>query len=217
MATFRSYSKSEEAYADAAFLCGMGLDATVFDERAFGGNLLGNGVSGIRIELPDEQITEANQLMAARVSEEKAPLASSPEPVAPVNLDCLFRWLLISDLGLSALIVGGGDFLTVTPPDSVNEFLVSLSFSDALWRLAYLSYWPLTLFGMLSNILCLFYNRIGRSLFAFTIVWSLLIQLGPPPQILGPAIDFIGGLQGTLTCIALALMYWSPLSERFKA
>ena len=66
MGTFRVYYKSEEAYADAAFLCGMGLNATVFDEQGFGGNALGASTESIRIELPDHEVTEATALLRRR-------------------------------------------------------------------------------------------------------------------------------------------------------
>lgn len=218
MPVFRAYSKSEEAYADAAFLCSMGLDASVVDERAFGGNLLGTSTEGIRVELSEEQLATATQLLETRDFDVSKTLPK--ETITPDHSTfTLGRWLralLIFDL------IGGALLLTLElacytePPPPVQQYLDSQAFSDALWRLAYISHWPLILCHVLASILCFSYSRFGRSLFTFTIIWSIVIQLGPPPQIYGPTLSFFGSLQWTAAIMALALMYWSPLHERFR-
>lgn len=216
MKILRSYSQSERAYADAAFLSSMGISATVIDERALGGNLLGVSSPDIRIELPDDEHSKALELLASKDSQQAPEIASSTPAVAETNLLGLFRSILIFDVCCYAAYVGFPSHFVVEPPASVSDYLVSLAFSDALWRLAFVSYWPLIIFGVLSNVLCYWFSSIGRTLFAVTVVWSVLVQLGPPPQIFGPALGFLGSLQSILTSIALALMYWSPLRDRFR-
>jgi len=221
MAILRSYSKSEDAYVDAALLGGMGLDATVVDERGYGGNMLGTTTSAIRIELPEDQLDEARQHLAASVAQEA--VAQAPEPfraeVVPVSsgaLPLFLRGILLLDIAWSLCVLFLPDWGFETPPPAVDDYLRSLAFSDRLWDLVAISFRPYILICLLSSVLCLFYLRLGRSLFAFAMVWGVLMMLGPPPQLLGPTAGFFGSLIGTLAPIALALMYWSPLSARFS-
>lgn len=218
MTTLRSYTRSEEAYTDAALLSSMGFNASVFDERAYGGNLLGSTSGSIRIEVPEEQVADATQLISTRPP--KVPRDQPSEPSETASLDelelsRLLRCILIFDTALSLIVTVFGSALAPVAPETVDKFLRSLALSDALWRLAYVSYWPLVGFIIASNLLCLFSLQIGRSLFAFTFVWAILTQLGPPPAVYGPWLGFLGSLQWTTGSIALALMYWSPLRGKF--
>ncbi len=220
MKIFRTYSKSEQACVDAAVLCEMGLNAVVVEDRAYGGNILGATSASIRIELPEDQFIEAARLLkdlhsASPATEPQTSLPVVSEERSPDALHLLLKWILISDLVIDAIILGFSKHLIVVPPSEVVEFLRSLAFSDALWRLSFLSYWPLMFLSALANLLCLASLRIGRSLYTFTMVWALVGTLGPPPMIFGPTMEFIGGLQWSASCVAFALMYWSPLSRRF--
>lgn len=219
MPIFRTYSKSEQACTDAALLCEMGLDAVVVEDRAYGGNILGATSASIRIELPEAQMAEAHRLLAEpsiqaepRQEPPLSPAASEPT----VNLRKLLRWLLIYDLVFEAVVLSFPHLFAPEAPAEVETFLKSLAFSDALWRFAYVSYWPLFGLTIVANLLCLAELRIGRSLYAFTMVWTILCALGPPSDIPAPVIDFFGSLQWTGASIAVALMYWSPLRERFE-
>ena len=221
MAIFRTYSKSEQACTDAALLCEMGLDAMVVEDRAYGGNILGATSASIRIELPEEQFAEAAGLLAGIESPtqpsqaERAPsLDSSQQSTA--KLRRLLRWLLVFDLLFEGMVGCCPAFFISEVPAEVERYFRNLAFSDALWRFAYLSSWPKFGLTIIANILCLAELRIGRSLFACTLAWAIFCTLGPPPQVLGPLVAFFGTLQWTGATIALALMYWSPLRERFE-
>ncbi len=215
MQTLRRYRKPEDAYIDAGFLCSMGIQAVVTQEPAYGGVLLGAVQSPCRLDVPNAQAEHANSLLSQRPDEDPPRAQKSPMPVDAKGLQTFFRIILIYDticwIGFSVF----GNALGPELPQPVVDFLQSLALSDALWRLAYMSYWPLVILGVLSNILCYFCQPFGRSLFTFITVWSTLTTLGPPPLSIGPYHQFFGTLQLTFTGIALALMYWSPLRDRF--
>lgn len=64
MRILRSYATSEEAHLAATFLRSSGIDAVVFDDSAYGGNVLGAaGRSSIRIEVPDQTYDEARKAL----------------------------------------------------------------------------------------------------------------------------------------------------------
>ena len=215
MATIHSYLKPEEAYLDAAYLGSMGIDASVVDQRGNGGQVLGIA-EPIHLDVPDTQASEALKWLASRGISEATDCTPLFEP--SWNTDSLLgflRFLLLFDLACFALVLIFGHVFDSPPPREVDEFLQSLAFSDALWDFSYFSYWPLTALSVVSTMLCLFHSRTGRMLYAVTIVWSLVTNLGPPPQIFGPGWAFIGSLQFTASNFALALMYWSPLRLRF--
>ena len=218
MPTLKTYQKPEEAYVDAGFLCSMGIEAVVTRDPAYGGVLLGVIESPQRLDVPDAQLEQAIALLAQRPVE--SPPTAEPTCDAPVDssrLHCFFRFILVYDAICYVVFPLFGHLFTPKPPQQVLDFLASLALSDGLWRLSYATYWPLIFTGLLSNLLCYFYIPLGRSLFAITTMWSIIILLGPPPMIFGPYYGFFGGIQGTLTSIALALMYWSPVRERFTS
>jgi hypothetical protein len=216
MVSIRSYQKPEDAYLDAAYLGSMGIDADVVDLRGNGGHALGVAEPAIRIVVPDGQVSEAMQWLTKQGATETAVCAPLFE--SSWNTDTLhgfLKALLLFDLGCGILILVFGHVFDTPPPREVNEFLKTLAFSDVLWDFSYISYWPLFAVAIVSNVLCLFHSSTGRMLFAVTTVWGLITTLGPPPQIFGPGWGFIGSLQFTASNIALALMYWSPLRQRF--
>ena len=205
----------EEAYIDAGYLCSMGIEAMVTQDPAYGGVLLGVIESPHRLDVPDAQLDQAIALLGQRPVEVSPPTPPLDVPIDATGLHRFFRFILIYDVICYIAFPLFGHLVTPEPPPPVAEFLASLALSDGLWRLAYASYWPMVTIGLLSNVLCYLYLPLGRTLFAITTVWSIVMQLGPPPMIFGPAYGFFGGIQGTLTSIALALMYWSPLRDRF--
>ncbi|MBL9145807.1 MAG: hypothetical protein JNM99_19160 [Verrucomicrobiaceae bacterium] len=220
MAIFRTYSKSEQACIDAALLCEMGLDAVVVEDRAYGGNILGATSASIRIELPEEQFAEATSLLAEVESATSPPLTESAPlhnvtQQSPTRLRSFLRWLLVYDLMFEVLVACCPALFTPKVPEEVEQYFTSLALSDALWRFAYLSHWPLLGLTMVANALCLGELRIGRTLYACTLGWAIVCMLGPPPPVAGPLFGFFGSLQWTGASIALALMYWSPLAQRF--
>lgn len=150
------------------------------------------------------------------VAADSAPGGTVETPVHATGLQRFFRCILAFDLAFYIAVAVFGHLFVQEPPQAVNDYLVSVALSPGLWRLCYDSYWPLMILCMLPNVLCYFYLPLGRSLFLLTTVWSLMIQLGSPPMIFGPYYAFLGGLQACLSSIALALMYWSPLSGKFS-
>lgn len=217
MPTLRTYQKPEEVYIDAAFLCSMEFDAVVIQDPAYGGILLGVIESPYRLDVPEAQLEQAIALLEQRPVEPSAPALPKEAPMDSIWLHRFLRFILIYDLVCYIVFPLFGHLFTPKPPQAVTEYLESLAVSDRLWWLAYESYWPLCFMGILSNILCFFYLPLGRSLFTITMVWNVIMLLGPPPMIFAPYDGFFGGIQGTLTSIALALMYWSPLRERFSS
>lgn len=220
MAIFRTYSKAEQAYTDAALLCEMGLDAVVVEDRAYGGNILGATSASIRIEMPEEQFAEATSVLSGN-EPATHPLpsaqAASAEPAPPstAKLRSFLRLLLVFDLVFEGITVCLPEVFSVEVPQEVENYFKTLVFSDALWRLAYLSYWPLFGLTVIANLLCLADLKLGRTLYAWTIGWSILSALGFPPHVASPVVNLLGTMQWSGACIALALMYWSPLKQSF--
>ena len=216
MAAIRSYEKTEDAYLDAAFLGSMGIEARVVDARGDGGRAVGIAEPVIKLEVPDDQLAEAREWLA------KQEKTDAPVPVPTFDptwntdtLQVFLKTLLLFNLGFYTLSALYGQVFAPPPPPAVTAFLESLSFSDDLWDFAYISYWPLLSLSIVANVLCLFHSKTGRLLFAVSTVWGLITALGPPPQIFGPWWNFISCLGFTGSNIALALMYWSPLREKF--
>jgi len=63
MITLRSFSRSEGAHAVATFLRSRDIEAVVIDDNALGGNILGATKNAIRIEVPEEQLERARELV----------------------------------------------------------------------------------------------------------------------------------------------------------
>jgi hypothetical protein len=215
MPTLRTYQKPEEACIDAGYLCSMGIEAMVTQAPAYGGILLGVIESPHFLDVPDSQLDQAMELLSQRPIEPSPATIPQDVPIDSARLHRFFRFILFYDVACHIAFPFFGHLLSPEPPPPVAEFLASLALSDVLWRLAYISYWPVIITGLLSSVFCYLYLPLGRTLFAVTTVWSIVIQLGPPPMIFSPSYGFFGGIQGTLTSIALALMYWSPLRDRF--
>lgn len=218
MAFLQSFGKAEDAQTCATYLSSCDIDATVIDDMAFGGNMLGLSNPGsIRIEVPDEQLAEARALLAALPPASVA--VTAPAAAQGVwdagALGRFFRALLVVEAAFIAIFALYGEFANPEPPPAVTDFLRGLAFSDWLWTLSYVSFWPLNVVALVANVLCFFYSRFGRSLYVATVIWSLIITLGPPPMILEPWANFMGSLQSSIGYIALALMFWSPLCSRF--
>ncbi len=76
---------------------------------------------------------------------------------------------------------------------------------------------PLLGLIFISGVLCWFHSRLGRSIYAITIGLGIISVLGPPPPILSSAAAFTATIQGASDVMALSLMYWSPLREKFEA
>jgi len=216
MVNVRSYNKTEDAYLDAAYLGSMGIDVRVVDARGDGGRAVGISEPVIKLDVPDEQLAEAGEWLA---KQERSDAVIQPPIFEPSwNTDTLQRFLkalLIFNLAFEALVLLFGHVFYTPPPKEVDAFLESLALSDDLWDFAYISYWPLFALSVTATVLCLFQSKTGRLLFAVSIVWSLLTTLGPPPQIFGPWWNFLSSLAFTSSNIALALMYWSPIRQKF--
>ncbi|HEY1048212.1 MAG TPA: hypothetical protein VGE39_00600 [Prosthecobacter sp.] len=214
--TLRTYSKSEDAVLDAAFLGSMGINACVIDDQSHGAMALGLAECSIRIEVPSEHLEEAQRLLAQQAATDGAVSPPTFDPSwDPAMLHRFLRFLLVFDLVCFALSPIIDRMFAGPTPRQVSDHLMSLVVSNLLWDIAYMSFWPMYVISIVSNVLCLFHSKTGRLLFAITTVWSLLMALGPPPQIYGPLTSFIGGLQTTASNIALALMYWSPVRQKF--
>lgn len=216
MAVLRSYLKSEDAFLDAAFLGSMGVDAQVVDQRGSGGVAVGVSQPFTKVEVPDEQLEEALQWLAGRGKEDAPVSAPVFEPSwNTASLHRFLKFLLLFEL--ACYVVGGvlGRAFEVVPPKAVADYSQSLVLSMDLWNFAYISFWPLYGLSIISSVLCLFDSKTGRLLYAITTVWGLLTIPGPPPELGSPGMNFIGNLQGTASNLALALMYWSPVRQKF--
>jgi hypothetical protein len=217
MPTLRTYQKPEEAFIVAGYLCSMGVEAVVSQDPACSGVLPGVIDSPHKLEVPEAQVEEATALLAQRPVEALPPAQIQDAHVDSTRLHRFLRFILIYDTGCYIFFAFFGHISAPETPQPVVDFLASLAVSDSLWQLSYASYWPVIVLGILSNILCYFYISVGRTLFALTTVWCIVMLLGPPPMIFGPYYGFFGGIQSTLTSIALALMFWSPLRDRFNS
>lgn len=65
MKILRSFAKSENAHLLATLLRDNGIDAYVIDDSAYGGNILGAIKNSIRIEVPEDQLDRALEVLAA--------------------------------------------------------------------------------------------------------------------------------------------------------
>lgn len=61
-----TFSKSEDAYVAASLLSSEGLDPTVIEDSAYGGNVMGAIANAIRIEVPDHQFEAAQKILRER-------------------------------------------------------------------------------------------------------------------------------------------------------
>ncbi len=217
MPTLATYQKPEEAWIVAGYLCSMGIEAVVCHDPAYGGVLLGAMESPHRVDVPENQLEQAATLLAQRPVESIHPETPPEAPLDSAWLHRFLRFILVYDAVCWLVVPLYGHLFAPEPPQPVSDFLASLTLSDSLWRLSYAGYWPLLVTGFLSNILCLFYIPLGRSLFSITMVWSIIALLGPPPVICSPFFGFFASIQNTLASIALGLMYWSPLRDRFTS
>lgn len=216
MPTLRTYPMADQACIDAGYLCSMGVEAVLAQDPGEGGTLPGVLGAPHRLEVPEAQMERAAALLSQRSAAEAAPvLAPAHVPVDAAGLHRFLRFILIYDVICYVAFAVYGQWLCPEPPPAVMEFLSSLALSEYLWQWSYVSQWPLIMTALVANVLCYFYHPFGRMLFAFTMVWSVVTLLGPPPMIFSPAVGFFGGLQSVLASMALALMYWSPLRERF--
>ncbi|MFN0125830.1 MAG: hypothetical protein ACKV19_03990 [Verrucomicrobiales bacterium] len=216
MTVLRVYLRAEEAYLDAAYLGGLGVETTVVDERGYGGNLLAAATSAIRLEVDDDQAEEARQLLHEQIKEAVTLSAPSATP-AGESLRTIFRGILVFDILWYMMALSNSHELSAYPSDEAEAYFLTLSVSTRLDKLFELAYWPVLLVSLLASALCFFYVRWGRNLYTVTMLWSLVSTLTPPTSYYWPAAAFAATLQYTLSVIALALMYWSPLSEKFDA
>jgi hypothetical protein len=217
MITVRSYHTPERAYIHAGYLCSLGINACVSQDPAFGGVLFGVTEAPFLLQVDESELEQARIMLAEndREIDSSVPADETPASINQSALSGFFRFALIYEvvflLGLAIWGQGRNEVL----PQEVETYLNGLAFSIGLWEFAYLSYWPLCGAIIVSNALCFFYHPTGRMLFSFTTLWGLLSLLGPP-ILMGPVEAFLSGTANLLTSIALALMYWSPLSERFN-
>ena len=63
MVILKAFSTAEEAQLVRTILANEGIDAAVIDDSAFGGNALGAIQSSIRIEVPDDQREQAQEIL----------------------------------------------------------------------------------------------------------------------------------------------------------
>jgi hypothetical protein len=68
MTILQKYSKSEDAALDASWLMSEGIDATVIEDSGYGGNAFGFIEGSIRIEVPEEQLEQAQELLVAKLA-----------------------------------------------------------------------------------------------------------------------------------------------------
>lgn len=217
MVTVRSYQKPEKAYIDAGYLCSLGLNACVSQDPAFGGMLFGAVETPYRLQVTETEVERAQALLAEADEEggSSVPIEVAPALVKGDGLHLFFRFALVYELVcVMAFAMWGESDIEVLPLE-VQTHLNGLAFSIGLWEFAYLSFWPLLGVTVLSSLMCFFYHPTGRMLFAFSTIWGLVTQLGPP-VLLGPLQGFLWNSSVILSSMALALMYWSPLSERFN-
>tara|TARA_R110002096_G_scaffold4501_2_gene21040 strand:+ start:1762 stop:1977 length:216 start_codon:yes stop_codon:yes gene_type:complete len=63
MVILKTFSTAEQAHVIRTVLSNEGIDATVIDDNAFGGNALGAIQSSIRIEVPENQLDQAQEIL----------------------------------------------------------------------------------------------------------------------------------------------------------
>ena len=216
MPTLRIYQKPEDAYLDAAFLCSMGIEAVVHQDPAYSGILLGVIEAPYRIETTEGDFQQAADLLLKRPSDPPAPPQTQSSPLDLTRLAFFFRAIMVYNILFLTGTEVFSDELFPELPEPVALYLSSYALSDDLWHLAYLSVLPITILGILSSVLCCFFLPFGRPLYLITVVWSLLCQLGPAPMPVGAYYGFFASIAYALNNMGLALMYFSPIRNRFS-
>ena len=219
MIVLKSYGKSHEAYSDAAYLCGMGIDAVVMDERGYGGDLLGNSPDAIRIEVVEEQLDEALMLLETRDLDARPPETPFPNEALPDEpLVKFYRKLLITTIFLQCIFLFFWEYLVPEESDSslLMGYLDSMAFAPFLDFYAWI-YWPQMFFWFLAIFLSYHFFPIGREFYLLAVVLWLLTYLIQPIGAMPPLASFLSGILGLASNVALALMYFSPLNEKFKS
>ena len=74
MVIAKTFSKSEDAYVAASLLESEGIVATVIDDSAYGGNALGATANSIRIEVEEDSLERARQLLSESAARESDPI-----------------------------------------------------------------------------------------------------------------------------------------------
>ena len=218
MPVVRTFLKSEDAFVAASLLESEGIDATVIDDSAYGGNLLGATKGAIRIEVPENQLERAKTVLGER-DPTGAELATKAPVAAPETLlQRAFRLLVVLELVSNTVAL----FLDRAlyhdpPPGQAAEWVGSLVGSYELYQ-AVAAFWiPTLILVLLSSVLLFFYIRIGRVLFLATVAWLLFAAFVGPPYVPTNVGTVFGAVQWAIIGAIATLMFVPEVARRFRA
>lgn len=216
MVCLRTYSRAEEAHLDAAYLGSADIDAEVFDESGYGGNLLGMSTSSIRLMVCEDDFEEASDLLGKRPSEPLSESLETPKAKRPNrSVDRLLSVCLVLDVAILSVYFLGGESIYPKHPAVVDDFLASLVFSEWLWRMAYMWGTPLFVVNLVANLLCLVRLPWGRVLFVACVSLEALFVSATPQLVGGNWLSFLSTVSWILAGLLISLLYFSPASEPF--
>lgn len=201
---------------DAAYLGSFDIEAEVFDESGYGGNLLGMSTSSIRLMVREDDFPAASSLLSMRANElvsdsQETPKEKQPSP--PV--DRLLSICLLIDGAILIYYLVVGDDVFPAHPAAVEDFLVSLVPSEWLWWMIYLWGPPLLAANLVANWLCFVRERWGRVLFGVCISLQILFVAITPQWVGGPWLTLLGTFSWVLSGFLMALLFFSPAAEAF--
>ena len=201
---------------DAAYLGSFDIEAEVFDESGYGGNLLGMSTSSIRLMVCEDDFEEASDLLGKRPSEPLSDSKETPKVQKPSRpVDRLLSVCLLIDGAILIFYLVGGDDVFPEHPAAVEDFLVSLVPSEWSWWLVYLWGPPLLAANLVANWLCFVRERWGRVLFGVCISLQILFVAITPQWVGGPWLTFLGAISWVLSGFLTSLLFFSPAAEAF--
>lgn len=218
MPVIKIFTKGEDAHLFAAWLGSQGVDSAVFEENAYGGNLLGGTTPGairVSVEADDETLTPLLREWDTLSRQEVAPTATSASLPREGRLLPTFRFLLVLDTLLIILFWALGDNLWHDLGNDVQARLNAIVWSQGLWTTTYYSYPALIIISLIANLLLWLEVPIGRNLYVATLLgWLLLIPAFPPsiPTVLAQG---LGALSYLVAGLLLGIIYTSPIARRF--
>lgn len=218
MKILRSFSKSEDAYLLASFLGSEGIECSVVDDNAFGGNLLGATKSSIRIEVPDEDFDRAKKILEEHEKAVVLEEANQKLPVESQKRNRIFDILVICEaLIFTAFSLVPNLGILMSPSPEMEEFLIGQVYSEDLWTVVW-TIWPgYAVLCIVSSVLLLLRLGIGRYLFAGTLVWGLVATLGVPPAISTPFGSFLESFLNYLGGAIVAMSFLPPVNKEFRS
>ncbi len=212
-----TYGKSEDAHVAASLLRSEGIEATVFEDSAFGGNLLGMSAGAIRVEVPEEMLERARSMLVEADSHREVGTGDLVEAGPSSRLPAVFRKLVLADFVLNVLCWFSQGALFLEAPSGTANGLEAFVRPEALWAVAFLAGQAGLVLEICAFVLLLCFIRMGRVLFIGALICVVVASVASPPYLLTPLGNVLGAIHWLFSGIIVGLMFVPELSVRFKS